>query len=139
MPHQGRERRTIMEKLLGLGFALLLVAGCMDRFTDGPESTGKRSGPPEDKTYDTSACITLWGPVCGVDGRTYGNTCMADVAKVAIAHHGECKPAGDPPKPGDPDRICTMEYAPVCGSDGKTYSNRCMAGDVAVAHAGECP
>ncbi len=36
------------------------------------------------------ACITLWDPVCGCDGATYGNECEADHAGVAIDYLGEC-------------------------------------------------
>lgn len=37
------------------------------------------------------ACITLWDPVCGKDGKTYSNTCFARLADVEIAYKGKCK------------------------------------------------
>jgi hypothetical protein len=35
-------------------------------------------------------CITLWDPVCGCDNRTYGNSCEASGAGVAVAGANEC-------------------------------------------------
>ena len=37
------------------------------------------------------ACIQIYDPVCGSDGRTYSNDCFASAAGVEIAHQGECK------------------------------------------------
>jgi len=36
-------------------------------------------------------CISLWDPVCGIDGKTYSNACWAKVAGVEILHKGVCK------------------------------------------------
>jgi hypothetical protein len=36
------------------------------------------------------ACITLWDPVCGKDGKTYSNICFANLAGVEINHKGVC-------------------------------------------------
>ncbi|MCA9828188.1 MAG: amicyanin [Nitrosopumilus sp.] len=36
-------------------------------------------------------CTLEWAPLCGVDGVTYGNSCMLDAANVKLDYSGECK------------------------------------------------
>lgn len=37
------------------------------------------------------ACITLWDPVCGVNEKTYSNSCFVQLAGVEVAYKGECR------------------------------------------------
>jgi hypothetical protein len=76
---------------------------------------------PCEKSSRPCICTMDYRPVCGVNGKTYGNKCGADCENVHVACNGEC-----PCQTVKPCK-CSREYKPVCGSDRKTYSNKCMA------------
>lgn len=71
--------------------------------------------PP--KPEKPAACITLWDPVCGKDGKTYSNACFAKLAGIEIVYKGKCKE-----KECQTDADCPQ---PRCGPVG-TISARCI-------------
>ena len=127
----------------------------------GSDLPGVCVAPPE-------ACAEIYQPVCGCDGRTYGNDCERLRARVQLDHEGSCEegqacgglqgggcPAGQfcdvtiPNTCGGADlsgncrvveEVCAEIYQPVCGCDGRTYDNDCFrrAARVQLGHAGAC-
>lgn len=117
---------------------------------DGCTAAGNCAAKPEMCTMD-------WNPVCGCDGRTYGNACAAAAEGEIVASKGEC--AGAPKQKADALTMCgsneecgdgyfcekaigdcegkgvcrpatnpcTRDYRPVCGCDNITHGNTCTA------------
>ena len=50
---------------------------------------------------DSCNCGLAYTPVCGVDGQTYGNACIANCTNQAVASQGECQACANTAKGGE--------------------------------------
>lgn len=75
-------------------------------------------------------CITLYAPVCGCNGITYSNSCVAiNFGGVTTWTEGECGTINTCVNTSQIDStvMCPTVFEPVCGCDSITYSNSCVA------------
>lgn len=170
-------RRTLVATLLSL---LLVTVVAAIAAAQGPEPGAPQARPVQcvndcgcpagsscvaPGRCEPVFCPQIFDPVCGFDGRTYPNRCVAEAHHVKVLHDGPCQevcggiqgkrcpegfvcdlPAGSckgadlqgicRPRP----EACPRDFRPVCGCDGKTYPNDCerLKAGAQKAHDGEC-
>ena len=66
-------------------------------------------------------------PVCGCDGFTYQNSCLAEASGISFYTQGSCNNVCVDPNSMDLNATCVNVYEPVCGCNDVTYTNSCFA------------
>ena len=85
------EKNSKIPLVIAFLSALALIVGLsifLSQVSDYSDVSPGKSG--ENKTGDEMICSDSDGLVCGVNGLTYKNACVAESAKVLIEHDGEC-------------------------------------------------
>ena len=91
---------------------------------DNKEESSKRFN--RTGAFKRMVCPMIWAPVCGKDGRTYGNACLAKINGTEVAYRGKCNSERFMIKACGPNKIGKCYYPKkVCTRNPRTGATSC--------------
>jgi hypothetical protein len=87
----------------------------------------------------TLICAQTNAPVCGCNGISYVNACVAQANGISFYTAGSCQSACINPALMNPNANCPGTLAPVCGCNSITYPNACSAAAAGVTSTTQGP
>lgn len=107
-----------------------LPACAAGEFCQFEEGTCGELDRPGVCTRRPQVCIEIFAPVCGCDGKTYGNACFAAAAGASVAHKGACE--------DEEPVICGGIFPRPCPGAGTCVFEKCPAGAKSCPVCADC-
>ena len=94
------------------------MIGCTKKYCQELEEPKCVEYNENDRVQNDCFCTMEYNPVCGIDGNTYGNPCVAECENVEIDYFGECENYLDTNKPTIKGEIISISDNSVLIAEG---------------------
>ncbi len=75
---------------MNFSYGVIVIVGILVAISIGFIVMSPDDVPQPRASENPTMCTMQWDPLCGVDGITYGNSCMLYASDVELDYTGEC-------------------------------------------------